>query len=171
MTRPFRSDCRVVTDLLLDTQRFAELVGEGAHGPVCLDAGRFELLAYLGQLKPEELVARVDLVEALPVRTVAGKVPAWTLEVHDQTIESYFKRCGRPSGQGLPRFYEAVTLDLAERYRIEGDIMNCRRLVALAVETHPGHQGLLGLEASIDPDTPIHGADVLPPRSEPESDV
>lgn len=110
--------------------------------------------------------------EALLVHTVAGKVPGWTLEVHDQTIESYFKRRGRPSGLRLPRFYEAaVTLDLAERYRIEGDIMNCRRLVALAVESHPGHQGLLELEASIDLDTPIHGADVLLPRSEPESDV
>lgn len=105
--------------------------------------------------------------EALLVHTVAGKVPGWTLEVHDQTIGSYFKQRGRPSGLRFPRFYEAaVTLDLAERYRIEGDVLNCRRLVALAVESHPGHQGLLELEASIDPDTPIHGADVLLPRSE-----
>jgi len=109
--------------------------------------------------------------EALLVHTVAGKVPGWTLEVHDQTIESYFKRRGRPSGLRFPRFYEAaVTLDLAERYRLEGDILNCRRLVALAVESHPGHQRLVELEASIDLDTPIRGADVLLPRSEPGTD-
>jgi len=110
--------------------------------------------------------------EALLVHTVAGKVPGWTLEVHDQTIKSYFKRRGSPSGLRFPRFYEAaVTLDLAERYRIEGDMLNCRRLVALAVESHPGHQRLVELEASIDLDTPIRGADVLLPRSEPENDA
>lgn len=110
--------------------------------------------------------------EALLVHTVAGKVPGWTLEVHDQTIKSYFKRRGSPSGLRFPRFYEAaVTLDLAERYRIEGDMLNCRRLVALAVESHPGHQLLVELEASIDLDTPIRGADVLLPSSEPESDA
>lgn len=109
--------------------------------------------------------------EALLVHTVAGKVPGWTLEVHDQTIESYFKRRSRPSGLRFPRFYEAaVTLDLAERYRLEGDILNCRRLLALAVESHPGHQRLVELEASIDLDTPIRGADVLLPRSEPGTD-
>ena len=109
--------------------------------------------------------------EALLLHTVTGKVPGWTLEVHDQTIESYFKRRGRPSGLRFPRFYEAaVTLDLAERYRIEGDILNCRRLVALAVESHPGHQRLVELEARIDLDTPIRGSDVLLPRSEPDSD-
>ncbi len=109
--------------------------------------------------------------EALLVHTVAGKVPGWTLEVHDQTIESYFKRRGRPSGLRFPRFYEAaVTLDLAERYRLEGDILNCRRLVALAVESHPGHQRLVELEASINLNTPIRGADVLLPRSEPGTD-
>ncbi|MNJ82064.1 hypothetical protein D3C77_812170 [compost metagenome] len=53
MARPFRSDCRVVTDLLLDTQRFTELVGEGAHGPMHLDAERFEFMAYLFQLHGE----------------------------------------------------------------------------------------------------------------------
>lgn len=106
--------------------------------------------------------------EALLVHTVAGKVPGWTLEVHDKTIESYLKRRGSPSGLRFPRFYEAaVSLDLAERYRMADDMVNCRRLVALAVESHPGHQRLLELEASIDPDTPIHGSDVLLHRSEP----
>ncbi|MCY1191580.1 hypothetical protein D9M72_28230 [compost metagenome] len=50
------------------------------------------------------------------------------------------------------------------------DMVNCRRLVALAVESHPGHQRLLELEAGIDPGTPIHGVDVLLPRSEPGTD-
>lgn len=32
---------------------------------MCLDAERFELLAYFGQLQAEELLARVDLVDLL----------------------------------------------------------------------------------------------------------
>lgn len=109
--------------------------------------------------------------EALLVHTVAGKVPGWTLEIHDQTIRSYIKGRGSPSGLRFPRFYEAaVSLDLAERYRVANDMVNCRRLVALAVEGHPGHQRLIELEASIDPDTPIHGADVLLPRSDSGTD-
>lgn len=109
--------------------------------------------------------------EALLVHTVAGKVPGWTLEVHDQTIKTYLKRRGSPSGIRFPRFYEAaVSLDLAERYRMADDMVNCRRLVALAVGSHPGHQRLLELEAGIDPGTPIHGVDVLLPRSDPGTD-
>jgi len=109
--------------------------------------------------------------EALIVLTIAGMVPGWALEVHDQTIESYFKRRGSPSGLRFPRLYEAaVSLGLAERYRMAGDLVNCRRLVALAVESHPGHQRLMELEASIAPDTPIRGAGVLLPRSEPGTD-
>jgi len=62
-------------------------------------------------------------------------------------------------------FEAAVSLDLAERFRLIGDTDQCRKMVALAVESHPGHQRLVQLEAEIDPDTPIHGADILLPSS------
>ncbi|MBP5957940.1 hypothetical protein ICA16_19880 [Pseudomonas anatoliensis] len=104
--------------------------------------------------------------EALITNTILGKVASWPLEVHLQVLESYFKRRGKPTGLRFPRLFEAaVSLDLAERFRLIGDMDQCRKMVALAVESHPGHQRLVQLEAEIDPDTPIHGADILLPSS------
>jgi len=104
--------------------------------------------------------------EALITNTILGKVANWSLEAHLQVLESYFKRRGKPTGLRFPRLFEAaVSLDLAERFRIIGDIDQCRKMVALAVESHPGHQRLVQLEAEIDLGTPIRGADILLPSS------
>ena len=104
--------------------------------------------------------------EALIAHTILGKMVNWPLEAHLQVLESYFKRRGKPSGLRFPRLFEAaVSLDLAERFRLMGDMGKCRKMVALAVESHPGHQRLVQLEAEVDPDTPIHGADILLPSS------
>ncbi|WP_312593172.1 hypothetical protein [Stutzerimonas nitrititolerans] len=104
--------------------------------------------------------------EALIAHTILGKMINWSLESHLQELENYFKRRGKPSGMRFPRSFEAaVLLDLAERYRLMGDMDNCRKMVALAVESHPGNQHLVQLEAEIAPDTPIHGVDILLPRS------
>ncbi|MCK9812842.1 hypothetical protein M1B35_01420 [Pseudomonas sp. MAFF 302046] len=104
--------------------------------------------------------------EALIVNTILAKVANWPLEIHLQVLEGYFKRRGKPSGLRFPRLFEAaVSLDLAERFRLVGDMDQCRKMVALAVESHPGNQPLVQLEAAVAPDTPIHGADVLLPSS------
>lgn len=110
--------------------------------------------------------------EALVVFTILGLVPDWPLDVHNKAIEHYFKQRGRPRGLRFPRLYEAwISLDLAERYRLEGDILNCRRLVALAVESHPGHKCLAELETKIDLNTPIRGVDVLLPSPVADSEA
>lgn len=104
--------------------------------------------------------------EALIAHTILGKMINWPLETHHQELETYFKRRGKPRGLRFPRLFEAaISLDLAERYRLMGDMNKCRKMVALAVESHPGHQHLVQLEAEIAPDTPIHGVDVLLPSS------
>lgn len=107
--------------------------------------------------------------EALIAHAIAGQVVGWPLEVHRQALDSYFKRRGKPSGLRFPRFFEAaVSLDLAERYRLAGEMDSCRLMVALAVESHPGHQRLLQLETQLDPGVPIQGSDILlpPPASD-----
>lgn len=104
--------------------------------------------------------------EALIVHTILNKVVSWPLEAHLQVLEKYFKQRGKPSGLRFPRLFEAaVSLDLAERFRLAGDMSHCRKLVALAVESNPGHQRLLQLEAEIDSDRSILGADILLPSS------
>lgn len=109
-------------------------------------------------------------LEALIAYAIAGQVVGWPLEVHRQALDTYFKRRGKPSGLRFPRFFEAaVSLDLAERYRLAGEMDSCRLIVALAVESHPGHQRLLQLETQLDPDFPIRGSDILLPS--PASDA
>ena len=108
--------------------------------------------------------------EALITYAIAGQVVGWPLEVHREALDTYFKRRGKPSGLRFPRLFEAaVSLDLAERYRLAGDMDNCRFMVALAVESHPGHQRLLQLETELDPQVPIQGSNILLPP--PETDA
>jgi hypothetical protein len=107
--------------------------------------------------------------EALIAHAIAGRVVDWPLEDHRQAVDTYFKRRGKPNGLRFPRLFEAaVSLALAERYRLAGDMDNCRLMVALAVESHPGHQRLLQLETELVPDVPIHGSGILlpPPASD-----
>jgi hypothetical protein len=134
---------------------FNGVVPEGSRAPVSETIDR---------LTQQELSQ--PSAEALIVNTIFAKVANWPLEIHLQVLESYFKRRGKPSGLRFPRLFEAaVSLDLAERFRLVGDMDQCRKMVALAVESHPGNQPLAQLEAAIAPDTPIHGADVLLPSS------
>ena len=104
--------------------------------------------------------------EALIAHTILGKMINWPLESHVQELENYFKRRGKPSGLRFPRLFEAaVSLDLAERYRLMGDLDKCRKMISLAVESHPGHQYLVQFEAKFAADTPIHGSYILLPHS------
>lgn len=104
--------------------------------------------------------------EALIVCTILGKIINWPLDIHHQELENYFKRRKSPSGLRFPRLFEAaMSLALAERYRLLGDLNKCREMVAVAVESHPGHQQLVQLEVDVTLDTPIHGSNILLPRS------
>ncbi|PJH88533.1 MULTISPECIES: hypothetical protein [Pseudomonas] len=104
--------------------------------------------------------------ETLIVCAILGKMINWPLETHHQELENYFKRRRSPSGLRFPRLFEAaMSLDLAERYRLLSNVNKCREMVALAVESHPGHHQLVQMEAEITLDTPILWADVLIPRS------
>jgi len=77
------------------------------------------------------------------------------------------KRRAAADGLRFPRLFEtAISLELAERLRFAGDMDGCRAVVALAVENHPGHAGLLEAETTLQSEIPIRWRDVMLPSKE-----
>lgn len=107
--------------------------------------------------------------EAMISFALYGQAIPWSLQSHQEAVDTYFRRRASASGIRFPRLFDAaITLELAERYRKAGDMDRCRAMVALAVENHPGHAGLLGFEAQIDPEASIRWHDVLLPQEQPD---
>lgn len=104
--------------------------------------------------------------EALIAHALAGQTVQWSLEVHRGALNTYLRRRAAANGLRFPRLFEAaIALDLAERLRCAGDIEGCRAVMALAVENHPGHSGLLEVETNFLPAVPISWRDVMLPSS------
>lgn len=110
--------------------------------------------------------------ESLIAHALSDQSVDWSLEVHQQTVDNYLRRRAAASGLRFPRTFEAaLTLDLAERYRLVGDVDACKAMVALAVENHPGHVGLLEFERIFRAEGPISWRNVILPASkEPTSE-
>jgi len=105
--------------------------------------------------------------EALIAHVLAGQTVQWPLEVHHGALNTYLRRRASANGLRFPRLFEAaIALDLAERLRCAGDMEGCRAVVALAVENHPGHTGLLEAETNLLPTVPISWRDVMLPSPE-----
>lgn len=105
--------------------------------------------------------------EALIAHALAGQTVQWPLEVHQGALDTYLHQRPRKNGLRFPRLFEAaITLDLAERFRNANDMENCRKLMALAVENHPGHAGLLEAERNFQPDVPISWRKIMLPARE-----
>lgn len=105
--------------------------------------------------------------EALVAYALSGQTVTWPLEVHQTILHAYLRRRGAANGLRLPRLFEAaLTLELAERLRCAGDMEGCCRVVALAVENHPGHSGLLAVETNLVPTVPISWRDAMLPAVE-----
>lgn len=105
--------------------------------------------------------------EALIAHALAGQTVTWSLEVHRATLNAYVRRRAAANGLRFPRLFEAaLALELAERLRCAGDMEGCRGVVALAVENHPGHSGLLKAETNLLPTVPISWRDVMLPAAE-----
>lgn len=102
--------------------------------------------------------------EALIAHALAGQTVQWSLEVHRVALNTYLRRRAAANGLRFPRLFEAaITLELADRLRCAGDMDGCRGVVALAVENHPGHTGLLEAETNLLPAIPISWRDVMLP--------
>lgn len=105
--------------------------------------------------------------EALIAHTLFDQQLNWPLDTHREALTNYMRQRSAESGLRCPRVFEsALALDLAERYRSAGDMDECRAMVALAVENHPGHAALLQLEKQLQSDVAIGWRAVLLPRTE-----
>lgn len=130
------------------------------------NANRVEPAPQVADLIAGEL--GVPSTEALCCYCLTETMPDWTHAEHSETLLAYFRRRGRKNGYRLPRLLEAaVTLALAERYRLAGNLTEFRRWVSFAVENHPGNPTLLALESSLRDDQPLRWSDVLLPHGEP----
>ena len=106
-------------------------------------------------------------VEALLVHLVLGDRPKWTLEEHKKVHDNYFRNRDKKSGMKILRTLEAaLSLELAERYRIVGDTNPASELVSFAVENHPGNAALYELEQTFEPETALDWRCVLLPKPE-----
>ena len=102
--------------------------------------------------------------EAMLVHLLLDSVPEWTVEVHQQVYSEYLGICGRKNGlKAPPSLVAGCALELAERYRIAGDVDSSLKLIASAVENYPGHGPLISLENTFDPETPINWRETLLP--------
>jgi hypothetical protein len=105
--------------------------------------------------------------EALIAHALFGQEIGWPLDAHREALTTYQQRRSAKSGLRFPRLFEsALILDLAERYRSAGDMDRCRAMVAVAVEEHPGHVGLLQLEEQLKSDVAINWRAILLPITE-----
>lgn len=100
--------------------------------------------------------------ESLIAHALAGQTVQWSVEAHRVALNTYLRRRAAANGLRFPRLFEAaIALELAERLRCAGDMDGCRRVVALAVENHPGHTGLLAVETNLLSAVPICWRDVM----------
>ncbi len=117
----------------------------------------------------EELAAPSS--EALVTYALLGQSVLWTLEEHREAVNTYMRRRAAADRLRFPRLFEtAILLELAERLRLAGDMESCRAVVALAVENHPGHAGLLEAETKLQSEIPIRWRDVMLPSKEQSQD-
>ena len=91
-------------------------------------------------------------IEAMLLALFTRSVPQWDLGDHESALRDYLDGRGRDRGIRMDNLLEAgVTLELAERYRGRGNTEKANGLIRLALENHPGNQGLMRLEREFDP--------------------
>lgn len=105
--------------------------------------------------------------ESLVVHALFGQVPAWTLDEHRKALQSYRDRRGAKSGIRFPRLFEtAIALELAERYRLVGDLAACKACVADAADDFPESSVLRAFAETVDVVLPLQWREILLPRQE-----
>ena len=101
-------------------------------------------------------------IEAMLLALLIGTTPAWPLAVHRQAHDAYFAGKERDEGIKIPALLEVgLTLELAERFRLDGRVDEARELLAVAVENLPGDQRLIRFEDHFDASEPIAWRNVM----------
>ena len=105
--------------------------------------------------------------EAMLVHLLLDNVPAWTLEEHLEVYCEFLASYGRKDGlKAPPSLVAGCALELAERYRTAGDAKRAREFITSAVENFPGHEPLISLESTFDPEAPINWREIVFPGHE-----
>lgn len=95
-------------------------------------------------------------------RTLLGWTDGWSLSKHQEAYDQYWQERSTRSGLHAPRLFEAAAaLVLAERYRLDGNDEQCRKLIVEAVECHPEHLGVRDFEAQLNISIPIDWRKIL----------
>ena len=88
----------------------------------------------------------------------------WPIDEHKDMLEQHAARRLRNKGLRVHKVFEAALwLTLAERQRGQGNEMDARTSIAMAVEALPGRQKLRALEEEFNINTPIDWRDLLVP--------
>lgn len=92
--------------------------------------------------------------EALILNLLFCSTPDWTVEQHYDCLYQYLTARDNKNCFRVPLVYESgMILELAERYRIAGNIDVSLELISLAVENHPGHENLRHFESVFNKET------------------
>lgn len=90
--------------------------------------------------------------ESLLVCALTKEAPHLSLAEETEALDRHLGRRSHENGYRFPWLFDvAMSLDLAERYRVAGDMKAARQRLATTVETFPGLPELEALEASPDP--------------------
>ena len=111
-------------------------------------------------------VYREDLalptIEAMLLALFTRSVPQWHLAEHESALRAYLDGNGRNQGIRMDKLLEAgLTLELAERYRADGDTDKAKNLLSFALENHPGSQPLMRFEREFHPSKQIGWREVM----------
>ena len=101
-------------------------------------------------------------IEAMLLALLTQGAPPWPLTDHERALHAYFGGKRRDEGIRMDNLLEAgLTLELAERYRVDGDTDKAGSLVRFALENHPGDQSLMRFERDFDPSKRIKWQEVM----------
>ncbi|MGA8612133.1 MAG: hypothetical protein WB760_10525 [Xanthobacteraceae bacterium] len=109
--------------------------------------------------------------EALVTHHVLGSAAGWSLEESRTQYDYYFDHRNSSKGFRVPAIIEAtMTLDLAERYRVSGEIDSARSLLAFAVDNFPYIPKIKELSIGFSPEAMIDSSILLPKRDQKEEE-
>ena len=95
-----------------------------------------------------------------------GICPGWPVSEWRRVFDRYIAERGRKRRLLLPRVFEAgIALELAERYRVAGDMAGAREMLSRATEYHPGHKPLRDIEEGFDAERSINWFECIFPNA------
>ena len=104
--------------------------------------------------------------EALIALTLLNSETGWSPEIHRDVHDEYLKKRSKPAGLHAPRLVDAaISLVLAERYRIVGKVDVAIELIAIAVGNYPAQNLLYELENDFDKGIVIDWRKTLLPKA------